>query len=129
MVEALPCPGCFTLLAWVHISLHLSWKMQSGLAPFQGCQGSCGMVPNGSASFFVSFNICQGLKCLHVASTLTLTMWLLCPHLCPQGHNMFSLQQVFRLEHDKESLVLLYTKNLLQKKLIRCWRWGCYTPS
>ena len=52
----------------------LSWIVQSGLAPFPGCQGSCGIVPNGPADLVISFHICQGLKCQHVASTPTLTM-------------------------------------------------------
>ena len=50
-------------LAWVRTSLQLSWITQSGLAPFPGCQGSCGIVPNGPAGSVVSFNIRQGLKC------------------------------------------------------------------
>ena len=41
----------------------LSWIMRCGLAPFPGCQGSCGIVPNGPASLVVSFNIHHGLKC------------------------------------------------------------------
>ena len=48
--------------------------MRSGLALFPGCQGSCSIVRNGPAGLVVSFNICQGLKCSHVASRLTLTM-------------------------------------------------------
>ena len=52
--------------------------MQYVLAPFPGFQGYCGIVPNGPAGLVVSFNIRQGLKCKHVASTPTLTMWLLC---------------------------------------------------
>ena len=58
--------------------LQLSWITWSGLAPFPGCQGSCGIVPNGPTGSVVFFNIRQGLKCWHVASTPTLTMWLLC---------------------------------------------------
>ena len=50
-------------LAWVRTSPQLSWITQSGLAPFPGCQGSCGIVPNGPAGSVVSFNIRQGLKC------------------------------------------------------------------
>ena len=50
-------------LAWMHSSPQLSWITQSGLAPYPGCQDSCGMVPNGSPGSNVSFNICQGLKC------------------------------------------------------------------
>ena len=50
-------------LAWVRASPQLSWITRSGLAPFPGCQGSCGIVSNGSAGLVVSFNICQGLKC------------------------------------------------------------------
>ena len=34
-------------LAWVLTSPHLSWTTQSGLTTFPGCQGSCGIVPNG----------------------------------------------------------------------------------
>ena len=68
-------------------------------------------------SSFISFNIRQGLKCWHVASTPTLTMWLLCSHPCPQGLNMFLSQQVFCSEHDKENLVLLWVKNLPWQKL------------
>ena len=56
---------------WVHTS------PQSALAPFPGCQGFFDIVPNGSAGSFVSFNICQGLKCQHVASILTLIMRVL----------------------------------------------------
>ena len=62
---------------WVCTSPQLSWITQHSLVPFEGCQGSCGIVPNGPASLVVSFNICQGLKCKHVASTPTLTMRLL----------------------------------------------------
>ena len=59
-------------------SLQLSWITQSGLAPFPGCQGSCGIVLNGPAGSVVSLNIHQGLNCKHVALTSTLTMWLIC---------------------------------------------------
>ena len=86
---------------------------------FPGCKGSYGMVTNGPASSFVSFNIHQGLKCYDVASIPTLTMWLLRSHRRPQGLNMFSSQQVFRSGHDKESLVLLHAKNPLGQKLIK----------
>ena len=34
----------------------------SGLAPFLGCQGSCGIILNGPAGSVVSFNIRQGLN-------------------------------------------------------------------
>ena len=37
--------------------------MQSSLAPFSGCQGSCGIVPNGPAGSVISFNMRQGLVC------------------------------------------------------------------
>ena len=55
--------------------LSLAW---SGLALFPGYQGSCGIVRNGAAGLILSFKIRQRLKCWHVASTPTLTMWLLC---------------------------------------------------
>ena len=61
----------------MRISSQLSWITRSGLAPFPGCQGSFGIVPNGPAGSVVSFNIRQGLKCKYVDSTPTLTMWLL----------------------------------------------------
>ena len=66
-------------LAWVRTFPQLSWITRSGLAPFPGCQGSCGIVPNGPACSVFSFNMRQCLKCYHVASTLTLTMGLLSP--------------------------------------------------
>ena len=47
-------------LAWVCTSPQFSWITRFGLAPFPGCQGSRGIVPNGPASSVVSF---QGLKC------------------------------------------------------------------
>ena len=73
-------------------SLQLRWIMQSSLAPFPGCQGSCGIASNGPDGSVVSFNVyiytymyiyihiyvCQWLKCKHVALAPTLTMWLLC---------------------------------------------------
>ena len=46
--------------------------------PFQGCQGSCGIVPNGLLGLVVSFNIHQRLNCKHEPSTPTVTLWLLC---------------------------------------------------
>ena len=95
----------------------MRWITWSSLAPFRRCQGSCAMVSNGPNSSFISFNIRQGLKCWHVASKPTLTMWLLCSHPCPQGLNMFLSQQVFCSEHDKENLVLLWVKNLPWQKL------------
>ena len=64
-------------------SSQLSQITQSGLAPFPGCQGPCGIVPNGPAGSVASFSICQGLKCQHVTSTLTSTMWLLCSFFEP----------------------------------------------
>ena len=56
MVEVLPCSGCF-ITCMVRTSPQLSWIARSGLAPVPGCQGFCGVVPNGSAGSFVSFNI------------------------------------------------------------------------
>ena len=50
-------------LAWVRTSPQSSWITRSILAPFAGCQGSCGIVSNGPAGLVVSFNIRQGLKC------------------------------------------------------------------
>ena len=38
-------------LAWVCTSPQLSRITQSGLAPLGGCQGSCGIVPNGTMLF------------------------------------------------------------------------------
>ena len=77
--------GWSSPMFWLFYNLHecalptqLSWMTRSGLAPCPGCQGSCGIVPNGPVASIVSFNIHQGLKCKHVASTPTLTMWLLC---------------------------------------------------
>ena len=64
--------GCTLPHSWL---IELAW---SGLAPIPGYQGSCCIVPNGPTGLFNSFNIRQGLKCKHVASTSTLTMWLLC---------------------------------------------------
>ena len=58
-------------------SPQLSWIRRSRLAPFPGCQCSSGIVPNGPTGSVVSFKIHQGLKCKHVGSTPTLTMWLL----------------------------------------------------
>ena len=54
------------LVALTSMGVHfpaVDWIMRSGLASFPGCQGSCGIVPNGPAGSVVSFNICQGLKC------------------------------------------------------------------
>ena len=62
----------------MHTSSELIWITRSGFAPFLGCQGSCGIVSNGPVSSVVFFNICQRLKCKHIASTLTLTIRLLC---------------------------------------------------
>ena len=73
VVEITPCSGYFI----ESNSLELSWIIQSGLAPFPGSQGSSGIVPNRPASLDISFNICQRLKCKHVALIPTLTMWLL----------------------------------------------------
>ena len=50
-------------LAWVCTSMQLSWISQSGLALFPGCQGSCGIVPDGHADSVISFNIHQVFKC------------------------------------------------------------------
>ena len=58
-------------------SLQLSWITRSGLAPFPRCQGSCGIVPNGPAGLVISFNKHHSLQCKRVASTPTLTKWLL----------------------------------------------------
>ena len=55
----------------MHTSPQLSWITWSG------CQGSFGIVPNRPGGSVISFNICQGLKCKHVASTPNLTVWLL----------------------------------------------------
>ena len=41
-------------LAWTWTSPQWSWIMQSSLAPFPGCQGLCGIVPNGHANLVVS---------------------------------------------------------------------------
>ena len=43
--------------------LQLSWIKGSGLAPFPGCQGSCGIVSNRLVGLVMSFNVCKGLKC------------------------------------------------------------------
>ena len=48
----------------MHTVLQLNWITQSALVPFPGCQGSCGIVPNGPAGLVASINIRQGLKCL-----------------------------------------------------------------
>ena len=56
----------------------LSWITRSSLAHFPWCQGSFRIVPNGPAGSVVSFIIRQALKCKHLASTPTLTMWLPC---------------------------------------------------
>ena len=60
-------------LAWVRTFLRLSWITRSVLARFLWRQGSC----DGKTDLVVSFNIRQGLKCQHVASTPNLPMWLL----------------------------------------------------
>ena len=58
--------------------LRLSWITRSGLAHIPWCQGSFRIVTNGPAGSVVSFIIRQALKCKHLASTQTLTMWLPC---------------------------------------------------
>ena len=57
--------------ATVEMDIEIGFSILSG--PFE-CQGTCGIVPNGPAGLAVSFNIHQGLKCWHIASTMTLTM-------------------------------------------------------
>ena len=54
--------GCFITYMGAHFP-QLNWITQSGLAPFPGCQGSCGIVPNGAAGSVVSFSIHEDLKC------------------------------------------------------------------
>ena len=76
-------------LAWVHTSPQLSWITMWGLTPSPEYQGSCGIVPYGPAGFVVSFNIHLELKCNHVASTPTLTMWLLYFNCTPLWTNKF----------------------------------------
>ena len=68
----------------------------SDLAPFPGCHVSCGTVLNGPTGSVVSFNIRQGLKCKHVASTPTLTMWLLCSNCArkPLNFGVYSQGQI-----------------------------------
>ena len=72
----LPYSGCFITCMGVHFPA-LSWITQSCLAPIPECQGSCGIVPNTPSDLVVSFSTCQGFKCKHLASMLTLTKWLL----------------------------------------------------
>ena len=48
VVEVLPCSGCFITSMGAHFP-QLSWIGQSSLARFPGCQGFCGIVPNGPA--------------------------------------------------------------------------------
>ena len=50
-------------LAWACTFLHLSWIMWFSLVPFPGCQGSCGIFPNGLTYLVIFFNMRQGLKC------------------------------------------------------------------
>ena len=61
-------------LAWVCTSPQLRRITLSDLGPLEGVRGTCGIVPNDPAGLTVSFNICQGLKFWHIASTPTLTM-------------------------------------------------------
>ena len=61
-------------LAWVCTFPQFSLITRSGLEPFPGYRGSCSIVANGPPGLVVFFNIRQGLKCYHVASTLTLIM-------------------------------------------------------
>ena len=72
-VKVLPRSGCFITCIGAHFP-----TVELDNATFPECQGSCSIVPNGHTSLVVSFNIHQGLKCKDVASTPTLTMWLLC---------------------------------------------------
>ena len=54
---------------WLFYNLHgcalpCSWLDNAiWFSTLPGCQGSCGIVPNGPADLVVSFNIHQGLKC------------------------------------------------------------------
>ena len=72
----------------MHLSPQLSWTRQSGLAPFPGCQGSCGILPNGLADSVVFFNIRQGLKYYkpqHRPEPCDLSYVLIAPFLEPQS--------------------------------------------
>ena len=85
----------------MHTTLQLSWITQSGVAPFSGCHGSCGIVPNGPASLVISFSIHQGLECKPVASTPTLIMWcdyyaLTAPFFEPISFWVYSQRQILR---------------------------------
>lgn len=51
---------------------------------------SCDIVTNVPTVSAVSFNFYQGLKCLHVASTLTLTTLIIILQLCPSCDSFFS---------------------------------------
>ena len=72
----------------MHLSPQLSWTTRSGLAPLPGCQGSCGILPNGLVVLVVFFNIRQGLKYYkpeHRPELCDLSYVLIAPFLEPQS--------------------------------------------
>ena len=83
VVKVLPCSGCFITCMGAHFP-ELSWIMQSSLAPFLGCQGSCDIVPSG-ATGSVAFLYTPGLEVLacnlHTDLNYANTMLQLCPSL------------------------------------------------
>ena len=58
----LPCSGCFITCMGAHFPA-VALDNAIRFSTFPGCQGSCGIVPNGPAGSVVSFNISQDLKC------------------------------------------------------------------
>ena len=71
-------------LAWAHISPQMSWITLSGLAPFPGCQGFPGKIPNGPAHSVIFFNM-SGLEVLacnfNTDFNYVITTLQLCPSL------------------------------------------------
>ena len=58
----LPCSACFITCMGAHFPA-VALDNAIRFSTFPGCQGSCGIVPNGPAGSVVSFNISQDLKC------------------------------------------------------------------
>ena len=83
--SSLHCSGCDSACRGAHFPV-CDVDDGTGLAlclALSGCQGSCGIVPNGPASSYSgSSNICQCLKCKHVASITTKTMTKYRPISC-----------------------------------------------
>ena len=99
LAGALHCSGCNSACRGVHFPL-CEVDHGTGLAlrlALSGCQGSCGIVPNGPAasSCSGSSNICQCLKCKHVASIQTKTMTKYRPISCASFVRSMLLTDVF----------------------------------